>query len=77
MINELLSMSGYGPYVWSSFIFTSICFISLYYIIKLHLVKEQNKFKAKYSNLTDEKIETVKKQDTYKEIIAFTNISKI
>ena len=77
MINELLLMNGYGLYVWSSVIFTVLCFISLYYIIKTHLVKEQNKFKIKYSHLTEEEIETVKKQETYREILDFNNISKI
>ena len=77
MINELLLMNGYGLYVWSSFIFTALCFISLYYIIKTHLVKEQNKFKIKYSDLTEEEIEEVKKQETYREILDFNNISKI
>ena len=77
MINELLLMNGYGLYVWSSFIFTVLCFISLYYDIKSHLVKEQNKFKIKYSHLTEEEIETVKKQETYREILDFNNISKI
>ena len=77
MINELLLMNGYGLYVWSSFIFTVLCFISLYYIIKTHLVKEQNKFKIKYSDLTEEEIEEVKKQETYREILDFNNISKI
>ena len=77
MINELLLMNGYGLYVWSSFIFTVLCFISLYYIIKVHLVKEQNKFKIKYSHLTEKEIETVKKQETYREILDFNNISKI
>ena len=77
MINELLLMNGYGLYVWSSFIFTVLCFISLYYIIKAHLVKEQNKFKIKYSHLTEKEIETVKKQETYREILDFNNISKI
>ena len=77
MINELLLMNGYGLYVWSSFIFTVLCFISLYYVIKSHLVKEQNKFKIKYSDLTEEEIETVKKQETYREILDFNNISKI
>ena len=45
MIYELINMNGYGLYVWSSFIFTFVCFISLYTVIKLQLFKEQKKFK--------------------------------
>ena len=77
MIYEFISMNGYGLYVWSSFIFTLVCFISLYTVIKLQLVKEQKKFKTKYFDLTKNVSETVRKQETYKEILAFTNISKI
>ncbi len=77
MIYEFISMNGYGLYVWSSFIFTLVCFISLYIVIKLQLVKEQKKFKTKYFDLTKDVSETVRKQETYKEILAFTNISKI
>ena len=40
MINELILMNGYGPFVWSAFIFTGISFVSLYLIIKLQLEKE-------------------------------------
>ncbi len=77
MIYEFISMNGYGLYVWSSFIFTLVCFISLFTVIKLQLVKEQKKFKTKYFDLTKDVSETVRKQETYKEILAFTNISKI
>ena len=77
MINNLISMNGYGFYVWSSFIFTLICFIGLYYVIKIQLQKEKNKFKEKYFDLTEREIVNVKKQETYREILTFTNISKI
>ena len=77
MINDLISMNGYGFYVWSSFIFTLICFIGLYYVIKIQLQKEKNKFKEKYFDLTEREIVNVKKQETYREILTFTNISKI
>ena len=77
MINDLINMSGYGLYVWSSFIFTLICFISLYSVTKIQLQKEKNKFKEKYFDLTAREIVNVKKQGTYREILTFTNISKI
>ena len=77
MINELVFMSGYGLYVWSSFIFTLACFGGLFFLINAQLKKEKLKFKAKYINLNTEKSAEVNKQRTYKEILAFTNISKI
>jgi len=36
-------MNGYGPYVWSAFIFTLVSFVSLYLVTKLQLLKEQKK----------------------------------
>ena len=77
MINEILFMNGYGAYVWSSFIFTLSGFFILYSVIKLQLIKEQKKFNAKYENLSSEKVELAKKQETYRELLPNTSISKI
>jgi heme exporter protein D len=56
MINEVLYMNGYGLYVWSSFVFTISCFCILYSVIKLQLVKEQKKFRARFESLETDKI---------------------
>ncbi len=77
MINEVLYMNGYGLYVWSSFVFTLSCFSILYLVIKLQLVKEQKKFRARFESLETDKIEIAKKQETYKEILATSFVSKI
>ena len=77
MINEVLYMNGYGLYVWSSFTFTLSCFCILYSVIKLQLVKEQKKFRARFESLETDKIEIAKKQETYKEILATSSASKI
>ena len=77
MINEIISMNGYGIYVWSAFSFTLISFAVLYSIIKVQLVKEKEKFNAKFSNLSVEKKQTVKTQKIYKEILTNTSIYKI
>ena len=77
MVNEILFMNGYGVYVWSSFIFTLSGFFILYSIIKLQLIKEQKKFDAKFKNLTSEKVELAKKQETYRELLPNTSVSKI
>ena len=55
MINEIISMNGYGVYVWSAFSFTLISFSVLYAIIKIHLVKEEKRFKYKFSSLNEQK----------------------
>ena len=70
-------MNGYGAYVWSAFFFTLICFAVLYAVIKFQLIKEEKRFKSRFTNLAVEKIESAKKQETYREILASTKASKI
>ena len=69
MISDLISMNGYGAYVWSAFAFTLISFSSLYFIIKSQLKKEQKRFEENFSALTEEKYNTAINQDIYKEIL--------
>ena len=77
MINEILFMNGYGAFVWSSFIFTLSSFFILYSVIKLQLIKEKKKFDTKFKNLSSEKVELAKKQETYRELLPNTSVSKI
>jgi len=77
MINDIISMNGYGIYVWSAFSFTLISFAVLYTVIKIHLVKEKIKFDKKYLTLTSDKRQTVRAQKTYKGILASNLVSKI
>ena len=69
MISDLISMNGYGAYVWSAFAFTLISFSSLYSIIKLQLKKEQKRFEENFSALTEEKYNVAINQKIYKEIL--------
>ena len=77
MINEIISMNGFGIYVWSSFLFTFICFGSLYATIKVQLVREQLKFNQKFKTLNLEKRKTAKAQKAYQGIIEINSVSKI
>ena len=70
MMSELLLMSGYGLYVWSSFIFTLLSFVSLYIVIKTQYVKEKNKFIAKFGTLNSERAAFAKSQVINKEILS-------
>ena len=70
MINEIIFMKGYGLYVWSAFSFTLISFATLYMLIKMNLVKEQNKFIVKFGLLNDEKIKVAQTQSTNRKILA-------
>ena len=77
MIQNIILMNGYGFYVWSSFSFTLLSFGYLYFVTKVQLIKEQTKFVKKYSNLTNNKASVFKQQRTLKEILIYSNISKI
>ena len=70
MINEVIFMKGYGFYVWSAFLFTLISFATLYSVIKINLVKEQNKFSVKFGLLDEEKAKVAQIQSTNKKILA-------
>ena len=70
MINEIIFMKGYGFYVWSAFSFTLISFATLYALIKINLVKEQNKFTNKFGLLNKEKVKVAQAQSTNREILA-------
>jgi heme exporter protein D len=70
-------MKGYGLYVWSAFSFTLISFATLYTLIKINLLKEQNKFSTKFGLLDKEKIKVAQIQSTNREILASKISSKI
>tara|TARA_Y100000389_G_scaffold158366_1_gene159802 strand:- start:4008 stop:4235 length:228 start_codon:yes stop_codon:yes gene_type:complete len=70
MINELILMNGYGLYVWSAFFFTLLSFASLYFVIKLQYLKEQNKFASKFSSLDSKKAKFAERQSINKEILS-------
>ena len=69
MIKEMIFMKGYGIYVWSAFSFTLISFATLYTVIRINLLKEQNKFSVKLGLLDKEKIEVAKTQSTNRKIL--------
>ena len=70
MINDLISMNGYGLYVWSAFSFTLISFTTLYLIIRIQYVKEKNKFLSKFGALDSKKAEAARSQIINKEILS-------
>ena len=69
-MNELLFMNGYGLYVLSAFGFSILSLVTLYLVIKIQFVKEQNKFVAKFGSLNTEKANSAKLQRINKEILA-------
>ena len=75
MINKIILMNGYGAYVWSAFSFTLISFVTLYFVTKLQLSKEQKKFVAKFNSLNVENAKVARSQNINREILS--NTSKI
>tara|TARA_Y100000022_G_scaffold153939_1_gene135950 strand:- start:722 stop:952 length:231 start_codon:yes stop_codon:yes gene_type:complete len=69
MITDLISMNGYGVYVWSAFAFTLIGFCSLYIVVNLQLKKEQKRFEENFSTLSEEKYKVAINQEINKEIL--------
>ncbi len=77
MINEIISMNGYGLYVWSAFFFTLLSFGSLFLLTKLQLLKEKRKFVYTFGSLNIEKARVAKSQKINKEILVGILESKI
>ena len=73
MITEIFYMNGYGIYVWGSFAFTFLSFISLYVVTKNQYVKEKKKFIAKFGNLNAERAASAKLQRINREILSNTS----
>ena len=73
MITEMFYMNGYGIYVWGSFAFTFISFMSLYLVVKNQYMKEKNKFIAKFGNLNSERAASARLQRINKEILSNTS----
>ena len=73
MINEIISMNGYGAYVWSAFAFTLASFTTLYFVTKLQFSKEQKKFAYKFGSLNIEKAKIARQQTINNEILSNTS----
>jgi len=59
MTFELLTLGGYGPYIWPAFIFTFASFFILYLKIKRELNKQELAF---YKEINTIKIKIISKE---------------
>ena len=73
MINEIISMNGYGAYVWSAFSFTLVSFTTLYFVTKLQLSKEQKKFVSKFGSINANRVQVARLQNINREILSNTS----
>ena len=69
MFFEILSMNGYGIYVWSSFIATFVVCLYFYLKTKKTLKKLEKDFIKEAQNLPEEQFEDIRKQKIAKEIL--------
>ena len=59
MINNLISMNGYGIFVWSSFVITFLICGLVYYKTRKTLKKYEKEFANEIEELSDQKKKTV------------------
>ena len=69
MILEILSMNGYGVYVWSSFITTFVMCLYFYLKTKKTLKKLEKDFIKEAESLSKLELENLKKQKIAREIL--------
>ena len=60
---QLLMLGGYGPFVWSAFVFTFVCCFYLYLKTKKELKKQEKIFLREFKQIETEKIKTVKEKE--------------
>ena len=69
MFFEILSMNGYGIYVWSSFITTFVICLYFYLKTKKTLKKLEKDFIKETESLSKLELENLKKQKIAREIL--------
>jgi len=71
---EFFVLDGYGQYVWPAFIFTFICFATLYRITKKELMKHEQMLSKEYEKLQTLKIKSNIVSETEKEVFSAGSI---
>ena len=66
---ELLTLDGYGHFVWPAFIFTFLCCFSLYLKTKKELNKQEKLFLIEHKKVSVAKLEFAKQKGFSKEIL--------
>ena len=66
---DVFLMSGYGIYVWSSFLLTFLVCLFLFLKTRKTLKKLEEDFIKETQNLSQEKLEDLKKQKVAREIL--------
>ena len=71
---EIVSLGGYGQFVWPAFIFTFVSCSYLYFKTRAELKKQEKIFLNEFNQLSAEKIKTTKRNETIKEVLSGSSI---
>ena len=66
---ELLTLDGYGQFVWPAFIFTFVSCFLLYLKTKKELNKQEKLFLIEYKQVAAAKIKVAKQKKLSKEVL--------
>tara|TARA_B100001123_G_C14853359_1_gene844980 strand:+ start:264 stop:482 length:219 start_codon:yes stop_codon:yes gene_type:complete len=67
---ELLTLGGYGQFVWPAFIFTFVCCFSLYLKTRKELNKQEKIFLLEFKQKLTKKIKFSKTKEQKKEVLS-------
>ena len=70
MFLELLTLGGYGQFVWPAFIFAFACYFTLYQVTKNELRKQEKKFLVEINELSLKKVQKIKQKETKEEVLS-------
>jgi len=70
MIMELLSMNGYGQYVWTAFIFSFVSCLYLYLKTRIEFKKQEKIYLLEFGLIEAKKIQFNKRKKSTEEAIS-------
>ncbi len=70
MFLDLVSMNGYGQFVWPAFVFSFACCFSLYLKVRADLKEQEERFIYEYRELNTKKIKFIKRKKSTEEVLS-------
>ena len=70
MLMELLTMNGYGQFVWPAFIFTFVSCLYLYLKIRIEFKQQEKIYLLKYKKAEIKKIQFDKRKKSREEALS-------
>ena len=71
---EIVSLGGYGQFVWPAFIFTFVSCFLLYLRTKKEFQKQEKMFINEFKQLHTVKIKTVKTKEATEEVLSGSSV---